>query len=110
MQYVKKTERYSRYGALWRKKQEGFLMAAPFTGGCACGAVRYTCSAEPLMMANCHCRDCQRAGGAPYAAVLLVPKAAVTFTGEIKFHQVQADSGNMASRGFCPACGSPLFG
>ena len=38
-------------------------MAAPFTGGCACGAVRYECSAEPLMMGNCHCRDFLRATG-----------------------------------------------
>lgn len=28
-------------------------MIGPFSGGCACGAVRYECSAEPLaMLAN----------------------------------------------------------
>jgi hypothetical protein len=34
-------------------------MPAPFSGGCACGAIRYECSAEPIVMGNCHCRDCQ---------------------------------------------------
>jgi hypothetical protein len=42
--------------------------------------------------------------------VLLVPQAAVKITGEVKWFDVKADSGNMASRGFCPNCGSPLFG
>jgi hypothetical protein len=85
-------------------------MTVPFTGGCACGAVRYECSAEPLLVVNCHCRDCQQSGGAPFATVLMVPKAAVTLKGEAKYHQVKADSGNVSTRGFCPTCGSPLFG
>ena len=40
-------------------------MEAPsdFSGGCACGGVRYDCSSAPAAMVNCHCRDCQRAGG-----------------------------------------------
>ena len=85
-------------------------MAAPFMGGCMCGAVRYECSAEPLMTANCHCRDCRRSSGSPFASVLLVPQDAVKITGEVKWFGVKADSGNMLSRGFCPDCGSPLFG
>ena len=85
-------------------------MATPFTGGCMCGAVRYECSAEPVMTANCHCRDCQRATGGAYASVLLVPRKAVTITGEVKYYDVKGDSGNILSRGFCPTCGSRLFG
>jgi hypothetical protein len=85
-------------------------MPVPFTGGCACGAVRYECSAEPMMAVNCRCCDCQRSSGAPFATVLIVPKATVTFSSEIKLHQVKAGSGNMATRGFCPTCGLPLFG
>ena len=85
-------------------------MATPFTGGCACGAVRYECAAEPIMAANCHCRDCQQSSGAAFASVLIVPKDAVKITGTVKYYAVKADSGNMISRGFCPNCGSPLFG
>jgi hypothetical protein len=33
------------------------------TGGCACGAIRYEISAEPLAMNHCQCRDCQRKSG-----------------------------------------------
>ena len=38
-------------------------MKIPFTGGCVCGAVRYECSAEPIMTLKCHCRDCQQVTG-----------------------------------------------
>jgi len=45
-------------------------MFTPFSGGCACGAIRYECAAEPLYMVNCECRDCQRATGSAYCAVV----------------------------------------
>ncbi len=44
------------------------------TGGCQCGAVRYTLYAEPEHASVCHCRMCQKAMGnafAPFAAVRL---------------------------------------
>ena len=86
-------------------------MPTPFTGGCACGAIRYACSAEPLFMGKCHCRDCQRASGSAFNATLAVPASALTITkGEPKYYTVTAESGNALSRGFCPECGSPLFG
>jgi hypothetical protein len=85
-------------------------MAAPFSGGCACGAVRYECSAEPLMMGNCHCRDCQRASGGPFVSIVAVPKDALKITGEVKYHEVTGDNGSPIKRGFCGKCGSRLFG
>jgi hypothetical protein len=85
-------------------------MSTLFTGGCACGAIRYEYDAEPLLALNCHCRDCQRASGTAFAAILRVPAAAFTVTkGAPKFYTVTGDSGNTVSRGFCPECGSPLF-
>ncbi len=75
-----------------------------------CGAVRYECSAEPVMMANCHCRDCQRASGGAYVPVLIVPRNALRITGEVRYFDVKGDSGETLSRGFCPVCGSRLFG
>lgn len=85
-------------------------MATSLTGGCQCGAVRYECSAEPLMAGNCHCHDCQRATGSAYASVFFVPRSAVKITGEVKYYESKADSGKSILRGFCPTCGSRLFG
>jgi hypothetical protein len=85
-------------------------MTTRFTGGCICGGVRYECAADPIAMGNCHCRDCQRASGSAYAPALLVPASAVTITGEVKYYDVTGDSGGIVSRGFCPTCGTRLFG
>jgi hypothetical protein len=85
-------------------------MSQRVAGGCACGAVRYECSAEPLLTPNCHCRDCQRATGSAFASVLFVPTAAFKLTkGEPKYYRVTADSGNTRDLGFCPTCGSPVL-
>jgi hypothetical protein len=84
-------------------------MKAPFSGGCACGNIRYECLAEPIVVGNCHCRDCQQATGTAFAAAMLVPRHAVKIAGEVKYHEVIGDSGATVGRGFCPNCGSRLF-
>ena len=84
-------------------------MGQHLTGGCACGSVRYETDADPMIMLNCHCRECQRASGSAYAAIMVVPKAAVQLRGEPRFHKVTDDSGNAVERGFCSNCGSPVM-
>ena len=43
-------------------------------GGCLCGAVRYSTTAEPVTSGVCHCRDCQKFTGSAFGALLYVPK------------------------------------
>ncbi len=40
---------------------------------------------------------------------LIVPRSALTITGEVKYYAVTVGSGNLVNRGFCPHCGSRLF-
>jgi hypothetical protein len=86
------------------------LESPSLTGGCLCGAVRYECTAAPVFSVNCHCRSCQKASGSGYAAICMVPTAAVTITGEVRYYDEPGDSGQTVSRGFCPHCGSQLLG
>ncbi len=81
----------------------------PFSGRCACGAIRYTVGSAPLAMVNCHCRDCQYASGGAHSSSLVVHCSAVTVDGEPRWYETRAASGMLARRGFCPTCGSPLF-
>ncbi len=83
-------------------------MKTPFTGGCACGAVRYECGSRPLSMHNCHCRDCQRTTGAAYAPVLVVPLSSLRMAGTLQHHATTRLSGRPNLRGFCANCGSPV--
>ena len=85
-------------------------MPDKITGGCACGAIRYECTAEPLFAAHCQCRGCQHFSGTGHFSVMAVPKAAVKMTGTPTYYEAKGDSGNTLRRGFCPTCGSPVFG
>ncbi len=76
------------------------------TGGCQCGALRYRI-AGPLGDASiCHCRMCQKAFGAWGAALVSVPHDQFKWTRGIPgvFR-----SSSIVDRGFCAACGTPMF-
>src|SRR6266446_2315289 len=84
-------------------------MAAKLSGGCACRAIRYECNVDPVIMLNCHCRDCQQASGTAYAAIVAVPKGAVLIHGEPRYHRIVGAAGKAVERGFCPTCGSQVI-
>lgn len=79
-------------------------------GGCLCGAVRYQCKDRAALQFNCHCRDCQKSTGGPFAPIAFFPTESVTISGEVRYFQSRAGSGKIIRRGFCPSCGSQLFG
>ncbi len=78
---------------------------AGLTGGCQCGAVRYRIDATPRGGILCHCRMCQKAGGAPFMAFVGSPNDKFALTrGKIAYFA----SSDIADRGFCRDCGTPL--
>ena len=86
-------------------------ITTPFTGGCACGAVRYESTAEPVFMLNCHCRDCQRSSGGPFSSFVVVPKETFKVVkGALRFYGSPSEAGGLTQRGFCPECGTPVAG
>jgi hypothetical protein len=78
------------------------------TGACLCGAARYTTTAEPVLSAVCHCRDCQRFTGSAFGALVAVPKEALTIVGTMKTFTRLGGSGMPVLRHFCPECGSSI--
>jgi hypothetical protein len=92
-----------------QKLNQSNYMKIPFTGGCACGAIRYESTAEPMMMLHCHCRDCQRSSGGPFSSFVIVPTETFKFLqGSLRFYASPSEQGGKTHRGFCPDCGSPI--
>jgi len=79
-------------------------------GGCLCGAIRYEVSADPVMVAACHCKNCQKQTGTAYSVVVGVPADSVKFeSGSPKTYADTGSSGLPVDRKFCGDCGSPIL-
>jgi hypothetical protein len=76
-----------------------------WTGGCQCGAVRYRLLRPPEHASICHCRMCQKASGQPFMAFASVKREHLRWT---RGRPAIFASSNIAERGFCGACGTPL--
>ena len=59
-------------------------MSEAYTGGCACGAIRYEISAEPVVTNDSQCRDCQRESGTGHGSHLTFPRIGVKLKGNAK--------------------------
>lgn len=78
------------------------VFTEPLTGGCQCGAVRF--STKLLGRASiCHCRMCQKAFGSFFGPLVTSHDGKWT-RGAPKWFQ----SSNKARRAFCGKCGTPL--
>ena len=74
-----------------------------------CGAVRYTCMAEPTFAAHCHCDNCRLWSGTGHSSNLAVRKSATTVTGTPATYVRPTDTGHTVTRSFCATCGVHLF-
>ena len=78
-------------------------------GSCLCGSVKFEISTEPKFIGNCYCVDCRKSSGTGHCTNIIVEADGVSLTGDLKFFDQPADSGNVISRGFCPDCGSAIM-
>ncbi|OCX22905.1 aldehyde-activating protein [Mesorhizobium hungaricum] len=69
------------------------------SGGCLCGAVRYTLTGQPLRAGICHCLDCRKASGSHFTPFGVWPASAFECSGAMKV---------FAERSFCPLCGARI--
>jgi hypothetical protein len=85
-------------------------MTKAYTGGCACGAVRYEISTEPVFSNHCQCHTCQKLSGTGHGSYMaFTGRSSVQLRGAVTEWAVAGDSGAMKRHAFCPACGSPVY-
>jgi hypothetical protein len=74
-------------------------------GGCACGAVRYRLTSDPLFTHCCHCLNCQRQTGSAFVINLLIEADRVELlSGAPQAVDVPRDDGSKQRISRCPTC------
>lgn len=84
--------------------------AKALAGGCACGELRYKLTSTPLFAHCCHCRDCQRAAGAPFIVNAMIEADRIVVTKGAPSTSPAPSSTKSAHHVFrCPTCQAPLW-
>jgi hypothetical protein len=85
-------------------------MSAPREGGCACGAVRYRLTSDPLFTHCCHCLNCQRQTGSAFVINLLIEAERVELLSVAPQPvDVPRDDGSKQLIFRCPTCQVAVF-
>ena len=85
-------------------------MSAAYSGGCACGTIRFEITDEPVGTNDCQCRQCQQRSGTGHGSYMaFASRAKVKLTGDAKEWDVTGDGGTLKRHAFCPVCGSPVY-
>jgi hypothetical protein len=85
-------------------------VSVPREGGCACGAVRYRLTSDPLFTHCCHCLNCQRQTGSAFVINLLIEADRVELlAGEPQPVEVPRDDGSKQRIFRCSTCQVAVF-
>jgi hypothetical protein len=75
------------------------------SGGCLCGAVRFTAAPRDHDIGACHCNMCRRWTAGPFLALECGGTVKIDDASSLGIYR----SSEWAERGFCKRCGTPLF-
>ncbi|GJL97365.1 MAG: aldehyde-activating protein [Hyphobacterium sp.] len=85
-------------------------MSHAHKGACHCGTVQYALTSDPLFVHGCHCRDCQKQTGGPFAVNALIERDRITLvSGEPVRTEQKTDSGRPHDIWRCPECRCALW-
>ena len=76
------------------------------TGGCACGAVRFTTRGAPDRAGLCHCMTCRKAHASAFNPFVVFKAEQVEISGDLD----SWESSPSYRRTFCKVCGSRIVG
>lgn len=76
---------------------------------CSCGQLTARVTGEPLRVSICHCLNCQRRSGGPFAQQARFPRDQVSVSGHSTEFVLAGDSGSRARFHFCPHCGATVW-
>ena len=82
------------------------MRARKYTGGCLCGAVRFSFVGKLDVLYFCHCSQCRKNYGL-YGAFAGVIRSALVMNKTDKLQSFQ--SSRNVTRKFCGVCGSPVI-
>ncbi len=85
-------------------------MDKKYTGRCRCGAVSYVADGPPIIVAQCHCKDCRRLSGTGHTVGAMFHSQAVTVHGVLGEFKYMSDKESEVTKAFCKQCGSPIYG
>ncbi len=80
-----------------------------FTGGCYCKQVRYEAEGEPMIKAECYCRECQYIPGGANVLVMAMPEQGFAITKGATKSFTRDDIERPVTREFCPNCGTHIL-
>ena len=79
-------------------------------GHCACGAIRYRMTSDPMFVHCCHCRWCQRETGASFALnAIIEAERVVLLAGRPENIDTPSESGKGQRIVRCPRCRVALW-
>ena len=79
-----------------------------YTGSCLCGGIQFRIAMELAPIEVCHCRQCRKAQGTPFATNSPIEAQAFTLiAGKELLAEYQSSPGK--KRVFCKRCGAPIY-
>lgn len=80
-------------------------------GSCHCGHITYEAEIDPEKVVICHCTDCQTISGTAFRTVAFSKEGSFKLlSGQITEYVKTGGSGAGRPQGFCPKCGTPIYG